>query len=364
MRVIKIFQDRIRPVVFLTAILCTRLAMGQEPAEAPRLSDPGSFTWILLPDLQNYQKFERNQPILQLMINWIKDQRENLNIQMVFCTGDLTDRGNIIAYDDLGKGDQSTFQQWKALSAAFDKLNGLLPVIMCTGNHDYGVKIAENRYSQFNSYFPPQGNPKTFALLQEMAVNGQGVKTLENACYEWISPLQQKFMIFSLEFAPRTEVLEWARKVAAQPRYRDHMGVLLTHSYLDTTGLRISANNYLLEDMNSGETLWQKVIKPSGNFRFVLCGHICHSEAPSGHIGYAADKDTLNNTVHQMLFNAQRVGGGHWGNGGDGWLRILEFLPDKKTVKVYTFSPLLYISPSTRSLSWRRQAVDEFIMEY
>jgi hypothetical protein len=351
-------------LLFLIIVIISRSTSGQQHQEAPVLSNPGSYTWILIPDMQNYQKFERNQPILQLMVNWIKDQRVNLNIQMVFCTGDLTDRGNILAYDSPDKGDQSTIEQWKALSAAFEKLDGLVPYIMCTGNHDYGIKIAENRYSHFNSFFPPQRNPKTFSLLTEMTENDQGVKTLENACYEWISPLQQKFMIFSLEFAPRKEVVDWAKSVAAQPRFRDHVGVLLTHSYLDTSGIRLVSNNYPLPDMNSGEALWQKLVKPSGNFRFVFSGHICHSDAHTGMVGYSADRDTLNNTVHQIMFNAQREGGGHWGNGGDGWLRILEFLPDKKTMKVSTFSPLFYISPATRHLSWRKQLSDEFTLVY
>ncbi|MDB4668291.1 hypothetical protein OAF06_05905 [Akkermansiaceae bacterium] len=43
-----------------------------------------------------------------------------------------------------------------------------------------------------------------------------------------------------------------------------------------------------------------------------------------------------------MLFNAQGLGGGSKkeGNGGDGWLRLLTFEPDGKTMTVRTFSPL------------------------
>lgn len=42
-----------------------------------------------------------------------------------------------------------------------------------------------------------------------------------------------------------------------------------------------------------------------------------------------------------MMFNAQTEGGGWHGNGGDGWLRIMEFMPDGKTIKIKTFSPFL-----------------------
>lgn len=345
-------------------IFLPHICYCQGENDSPKLSDPNSYTWVLLPDLQNYQKFERNQPILQLMINWIKDQQKNLNIQMVLCVGDLVDRGNIQSYPGIDKGNQSTIQQWQSLSSSFSKLDNLLPYVLCTGNHDYGEKIAENRYTHFNSFFPPQRNALTQSLLVEMDVNAQGVKTLENACYEWVSPLNQKFLLFSLEFAPRAKVLDWAKSVATRPEYTDHIGVVLTHSYLDTSGVRIAKNVYPLTDMSSGEDIWQKLIKSSGIFRFVLSGHVCHNNEHSGHVGYSYDVDNSNRKVHQILFNAQREGGGHWGNGGDGWLRILEFLPDKKTVRITTFSPLFYISPLTRNLSWRREAYDEFNLSY
>lgn len=361
----KIRRQLLRGYLFLLIIYSAHWTGNcQQITEAPRLSDQGSYTWILLPDLQNYQKFERNQPILQLMINWIKDQLTNLNIQLVLCVGDLVDRGNVLAYDALDKGNQSSISQWKSLSSTFDKLNGLVPYILCTGNHDYGEKIAENRYSHFNSFFPPQGNPLTQSLLVEMAVNAQGVQTLENACYEWISPLGQEFLIFSLEFAPREEILSWAKEIATRHEYQDNIGVLLTHKYIDTTGLRLQEVKQKLVDASSGEEIWAKFVQPAGNIQFVFCGHVCHSPQHTGHVGYSTDVNCQNEIVHQILFNAQRVGGGHWGNGGDGWLRIIEFLPDKHTLKIFTFSPLFYISPSTRHLSWRKEAYDEFTIIY
>jgi len=61
-----------------------------------------------------------------------------------------------------------------------------------------------------------------------------------------------------------------------------------------------------------------------------------------------------------MMFNVQTLGGGWEGNGGDGWLRILEFIPDGKTVKISTYSPLFGISPSTKHLAHRTEAYDKF----
>ena len=61
-----------------------------------------------------------------------------------------------------------------------------------------------------------------------------------------------------------------------------------------------------------------------------------------------------------MMFNAQTADGQWFGNGGDGWLRILEFKPDGKTIGVRTFSPLFALSPLTEKLAWRTASYDQF----
>ena len=60
------------------------------------------------------------------------------------------------------------------------------------------------------------------------------------------------------------------------------------------------------------------------------------------------------------MFNVQFLGGGWQGNGGDGWIRILEFKPDGKTVGVRTYSPLFGISPLTKHLAYRTASYDQF----
>jgi hypothetical protein len=197
-----------------------------------------------------------------------------------------------------------------------------------------------------------------------MAPNNEGVQTLENACYQWTSPHGQSFLIFSLEFAPRKEILDWAKKIALKPEFYNHKGVLLTHSYQDSNGERTHNEKYPLVDANYGKLIWEDLVQPSPNINFVFCGHIADSENHEGQVSYRKDSNSEGYTVHQILFNAQREGGGWHGNGGDGWLRILEFMPDSKTLKVFTFSPLFWISPSTRDLAWRQEYFDQFEISY
>lgn len=73
--------------------------------------------------------------------------------------------------------------------------------------------------------------------------NYQGIPTLENAAYEFITDTWGKILVVSLEFAPRDEALAWAKKVVDAPRYKDHKVILLTHSYLAWTGKVIESEN-------------------------------------------------------------------------------------------------------------------------
>jgi hypothetical protein len=93
------------------------------------------------------------------------------------------------------------------------------------------------------------------------------------------------------------------------------------------------------KDGNShdGEELWSALVESSRQIQLVLNGH-----EMGRHVGYRKDPGASNQIIHQMLFNAQGLGGGsrEKGNGGDGWLRLLTFEPDGSTLTVRTFSPL------------------------
>ncbi|NLX66326.1 MAG: serine/threonine protein phosphatase [Bacteroidales bacterium] len=338
------------------------LPAQQDVYEKPSLSDENSWSLILFPDVQTYVKFDYNQPILDLMVAWVSNNMETLNTKMVLCTGDLVEQNDL--FNPNGKSaNQASVSQWEAVSSAFGRLDGLLPYILTTGNHDYGILSAENRFTHFDTYFPPNKNRLNQKMLREVGTNVEGRPTLANATYEFVSPHGRKFLVLVLEFAPRDETLEWAKKVIEKEQYNDHTVILLTHSYLDHNNNHIVKEGYKLSNPNYGEAIWQKLVQPSKNIEMVLAGHIAKPDDLHAHIAFRVDKNAAGKKVSQMVFNAQALGGGWHGNGGDGWLRILEFLPDGKTVKVKTFSPLFAISPTTQKYAWRTESYDEFTFE-
>ena len=346
-------------------------AKPAEPAAAPEyqppaLENPDSWTMVVIPDVQAYIKRRCNHGILDIMNAWMVTNRETLRIQEVLFTGDLVDRNDYLRVIH-NNTDLIAAEQWKALSRLMERLDGELPYIVCTGNHDYGRASAENRKSHFAEFFPTDRNPLTRRQLVECGPNAFGDATLQNAAYEFTAPApdNRKFLVISLQFAPTDDDLAWAKKVADQPRFENHFCIVLTHSYLAWTGKRIEEEKYKLnkEGGNAGEAIFQKLVYPAKNIRMVVCGHIAAPDKWERGIAFSMDKNESGKSVAQMAFNTQAIGGGWAGSGGDGWLRLLEFMPDRKTIKARTFSPLFAVSPSTRYLAWKTGPRDEFTFE-
>ncbi len=336
----------------------------------PALTDPQSWSMVVVPDIQTYIKQIENHGILDMMLAWIVKHRTDMKIQQVLFTGDLVyfnDTGKVVPAENIGLGrmtDLIAKEQWEATSKLLQRLDGQVPYILCTGNHDYGRKSAENRKTWFNHYFPTDRNPLTRQQLLECAPNAFDDKTLETSAYEFTAPHpdNRKFLVITLQFAPTDDDLEWAKKIADDPRFANHFGIVLTHSYMRGNGKRIEKEKYILckQGGNSGEGIFRKLVYPAKNIRLIVCGHVCKKDNWEKSVGFSMDKNSSGKSVAQMVFNTQAIGGGFSGSGGDGWLRLLEFMPDGKTIKARTFSPLFARSPSTWHLAWKTDARNEF----
>ena len=346
--------------LLLLLIFCFSTIWAQDYPVKLRLSDNRSFSMVVIPDPQSYVKYSANQPLFELQTAWVANNIESLNILTLLCTGDLVD------YNErripMGRnGDQTSEEQWQATSHAFARLDGKIPYVVCTGNHDYGYVSAENRMSNLNRYFPSERNSCWKKSLVAVGNNAFGVPTLENAAYEFKTETWGNLLIVSLEFAPRDEAIEWARSLINSGKYRNHKVIILTHSFLTIHGERYVTENYKLTPANYGQALWDKLLDDSKNIVLLVCGHAAEKNKPyNEQVAFRTDINKQGKRVHQMMFNAQ-TGDGKWhGNGGDGWLRLLEFLPDGKTVSVRTFSPLFALSPLTKDKAYRTDSWDQF----
>ncbi len=347
--------------VFLSTL--TICLTAQHRADQQSLTAPDAFTMILLGDPQGYVKYDINKPILDICTAWISDQIDNLNIKAVLCTGDLVEQNeNIVRNRKMLN--QTSREMWEAVSNSFSKLDNKVPYVVSPGNHDYGYINSENSMTRFPEYFPFERNSAWRELVVAALPNRNGVPSLENAAFEFVDHNWGKLLVITSEYMPRDEVLEWAKNLASSEKYQNHRIIFMTHAYLGAgqgeNAKRLDTSSKTLEG-NSGVEIWEKLLEPSNNIHLIICGHVANGNGVfADNVGYRVDKNNSGTNVHQMMFNVQTLGGGWEGNGGDGWLRILEFMPDGKTIKIRTYSPFFGISPSTKHLAHREAEYDQF----
>jgi len=356
-------------ICVLLLAVATAAALQKEaelPAEPADLITDGSWTLVVLPDIQSYDDHSQNFPILQEMMQWIVGNVKTCHIALVLQVGDIVYQ-NGIPLASMGTGDQNSTGQWSNAQKALFMLNGVAPYILVPGNHDYGITNADGRFTQFKDYFKPTDNPLVDpaqgGILAGLGPNAYGNPTLENAYYDFIAPDGRRMLFLALEWGPRQATVDWANEIAARPEYASYTKALITHAYLYMDDTRYDwehkgnsqANNpHEYEgtsvDTNDGEELWNKLVKLHRGFQLVFCGHVGGDQ-----VGYLDSENIFGEQAHQLMFNAQFLP-----KGGQGWLRLLEFLPDGQTVHVRTYSPYFANDGNPRTNPWRMSADDDF----
>jgi hypothetical protein len=228
--------------------------------------------------------------------------------------------------------------QWQNAKAAMSILDGEVPYAFATGNHDHGsAGVASDRATIVNNYFPASNYVSWPTFGGTMETN-----KMENS-YHLFNAGGVDWLILSLEWGPRNSPIAWANQIITN--YPNHRAILITHAYMyfdetrydwATKGNSQSWSPYSygtandIGGTNDGEDLWKKLVKIHPNFAMVFNGHVLNDG-----LGRLSSTNDFGGTVHQMLVNYQMKP-----LGGEAFLRMVEFLPDGKTVQVKAYSPL------------------------
>jgi len=124
------------------------------------------------------------------------------------------------------------------------------------------------------------------------------------------------FIIIYLEYSPSSSVLSWANGLLLTNS--DRRGIIVSHDILSAGGSLSSAGNSILTALEGNQNLFM-----------MLCGH-----APGEN--YLLETGTNGNDIHILLADYQGRT-----NGGNGWLRILEFNKPSNQINIKTYSPYL-----------------------
>ncbi len=294
-------------------------ALNVTPGTLPPMPfAPGSWTLAVLPDTQVYAL--RYPGMFLLQTAWLAQQKAERDIRFVIQLGDIVNN--------------NTPYEWANAYAAMRALHGRIEYALVPGNHDYGPSgDASTRDTLLNDWFPfeEHARQRTFGGAMEPG-------KLDNTWHRFEAG-GRKWIVVCLEWGPRDSTIAWANGVmAANP---GHLGILVTHAYMNNNDRRYdhtdkahpqhyNPHEYRTPGgVNDGEELWQKLVRKH-DFVMTLNGHVLGDGT-----GYLASTSDKGRTVHQMLANYQfRT------LGGEAYLRLLEFLPDGRTVRVKSYSPL------------------------
>ncbi|NQT51965.1 metallophosphoesterase, partial [bacterium] len=308
---------------FVFGLTLIGLACACAARAAPIPPPPGSFTIAVIPDTQTYA--EEYPEVFEAQTQWIADNRDAHNIKYVLHLGDVTE--------------DNVTEQWDRALVAMNNLNGAVPYAIATGNHDYGTGgDAGSRDTLFNdsAYF---GTGSAYASQPSIGGFYEAGKT-DNS-YHTFNAGDRDWIVLSLEWAPRDEVVDWANQV--MEAHPDHTGILDVHAYSYSPGRRYdwgmshmvawNPHSYPTpEPVNDGQELWDKLVSQH-NFALTLSGHYLFSGT-----GLQTSVNPAGGATHQTLQNYQK-GVQFTGGYDNGFLRLYEVQPDGMTINVKTYSP-------------------------
>jgi len=275
-----------------TFIQLSAVATGGFGAQFLRAAEP--FSIVVLPDTQMYNA--KPQPnLFGHQTNWIAQNIDAEQIVFVTQLGDFTDDGR----DD-------TF--WKNALTGIRVLDNKVPYSICFGNHDLFTGAPDGK-----------GVPNCRKYCTAKSL--QGGDTCGGASPDGLSFYQVfkggkfSFLHVNLVFSPDAKTLAWAKNVVQANAEKP--AIISTHDYLGMGGVKSAA----------GRAIWNGLVKDSPSVLMVLNGHHCS-------IAKQMSLNASGGKVVEMLANYQ-----DFPDGGEAYLRIIKFVPDKGSIHVKTYSP-------------------------
>ena len=280
-------------------------------------TDPvADFTIVVLPDTQHYTSLANG--IYEQQTQWIADNRQTRNIVYVGHLGDCVDNAFVPAEWDIADAAMSTIEDPGATA-----LPQGIPYGMVPGNHDQypwgaGSLAEESKTTElYNQYFG-------IARFAGRGYYGDHFGTNNDNHYDLFTASGMDFVVVYMEYDEldgplRQAVIDWADGVlAAFPTRR---AIVISHYILsnqDVSPVPFGPQGQAIYD----------ALKDHPNLFLMLSGHLSNERQRTDVSG--------GSTVHTLMSDYQGRP-----NGGDGWLRILEFSPEHDEIRVHTYSPSL-----------------------
>ncbi|RXZ73295.1 PKD domain-containing protein [Agromyces albus] len=290
----------------------------------PGVGDP--FTFVVLPDTQNYVIEPTFNHVMTAQMQWIVAQRNALDMAFVAGVGDIVD--NHTSDEDWVRASDNL-----AIMDAGGVPNSVLP-----GNHDFDLTTGD--FSKYNQYLPvsryrdaswnsPAASYGGYYGQNQFGVDAADRQNMNN--YALFTAGGLDFLLVNIELNAPDGVLAWAQRVLdAHPARR---AIVATHAYVNVAGEHSAQVQRTDVPGNSGAAIWQKLVYPNCNIFLVVNGHF--TQGLDGEAN-RTDPNACGKPVHAALSDFQGRP-----NGGDGWLRYYTFTPAANEIRATTYSPWL-----------------------
>jgi hypothetical protein len=250
-----------------------------------QVSDSDSFSIVSMPDTQaevNRDVKEGASPrgLVDKDMRWIVNNRNDRNIQVVVGPGDLTHAAAIGNNESVNK---KIRKLWASISGSYKILDDAgIPYSITNGNHDtganslstvsnsYGVRGLEKNKAQryrdtslFNETFP----------ITRAGMKGLTLKDsdrVENS-YRTFRVKNTNWLVIAMEYAPRREVLDWAKAIASS--HAKYNIVIVTHAYMKSGSDTKLSQNCDATDCVSAQTIHDELVTQYPNVKLLFSGH-------------------------------------------------------------------------------------------
>ena len=249
------------------------------------------------------------------MFNWIKNNKENKNIQYVLGLGDIT--------NTFKSSDTYYTAEWQIAKDCYAILDEAgISYSLVRGNHDIssGMNSAFGTGTEYyNSIIALSETTDSEGramggFLGEYTDATQTAFKIENS-FRKITAGEDKWLIVTLDWAPSEEALTWLSGILElNPDYR---AIITLHQFLQKDGAIIDDPEGTLPHENIGDanwgevttggtvhprTLWDRVLSKYANVEMILAGHV-----PVDDIVRTQYRGDNGNTVTCMLIDPQEM---------------------------------------------------------
>ncbi len=284
----------------------------------------GEFSLVSLPDTQIYS--QDYPEVFRSQTSWIADVENEIDIRHVFHVGDIVNNGDT----DIYQFDNAN----NSLNYLFNgSTSDSLGVSLAIGNHDYDDEASTRGATVYNDYFGVERfeNEDWFGGVKDAGA-------MENS-YSFFNASGDQYGVIKLEFCPQDSTLSWANQTVSN--HPDKNWIYLTHTLIDDHGTFHNEGEdascpYGFSDYNDGEGQWNNFIKYHENILFSINGHVPYEPYASN--GTLTKQGVNGNTIHMIHMDYQSPPG-PLPNGGDGWLRRMNFYPDQDIMEMQSYTP-------------------------